>query len=679
MWQAFNEFSDFVLSPTDEEEGAILTATDHNGGESLLENSPPNNKLLDNDGMGNQFATKVGGDGSSGALNHSSDVDEDNDSSIEDSTTTNDKNVSSDDDNERGIFYNMGGGDFNDILLFRNGESDDDENDNVEMSPEMEAARRCELEETFIEPLLIVDDDDSSSSDHGSVGSSDKAKASIANENSSDNDSENSVSGDDSSNDGEGEEDEESMDEDAMEQKEIQQFLDTFDIEACTQQISQLLSTNEDDDTPAATLTPLQQHFQTLVPQTVSYSDFWTRYYYRCDPHRIARQWEHQDHLDHLHNLKQQQMRDQALSEMSTAAINITRSAASFLNKGLLWSGAAAEEALTGVGDIVDAVEEAATSLRVHQSKGRPPFVMAAVEDDDDSYYEEEDDEEEIELEEEDCGEEGGLGWNSDEEDDEDEEDGFGDVDEDEEVTFLDVSLVSNDDDEGQAAPTSPLLKLESLDVIKSRQSLMQAEERRNTMMQMVEERNEEIIQLQFALEQGQQQQCPPSSVSSDSIHDLKREVEWLTHLIAASSTTANDSHRQKDTSINALKSILHQMKNDLLHCQKMKVAGESIKASEAIIQDLQSKIQVIKANHSNNLPKMDTHSSKQAHLQEQLNQTKDKCNHLRSETDKTNQCIIQCQARLQELRKGQRKQAEEQARQLEQVVVAAQTGASLV
>ena len=194
-------------------------------------------------------------------------------------------------------------------------------------------------------------------------------------------------------------------------------------------------------------------------------------------------------------------------------------------------------------------------------------------------------------------------------------------------------------------------------------------------MMQMVEERHEEISKLRSALEQGQQQQqYQPSSASSDSssIHELKREVEWLTHLIAASTTTTNDSHQQEDASINALKSILLQIRNDLLNCQKTKRAGESIEASEATIQDLQSKIQAIKDNHSNN------HRSKQqAHLQEQLNQTNDKCNHLRSETDKTNQCIAKCQERLQELQEDPRKRAEEQARQLEQGVAGAQAGAS--
>ena len=94
---------------------------------------------------------------------------------------------------------------------------------------------------------------------------------------------------------------------------------------------------------------------------------------------------------------------------------------------------------------------------------------------------EEEDDEEERGVNS--SREEGGLGWSS-----------GGDNDEDEEVNFLDdVSLA---DDEAGQVPTSKQhapLKLESLDVVRLRQSLMHAEEQRNTMMQMVEERNEEM------------------------------------------------------------------------------------------------------------------------------------------------------------------------------------------
>lgn len=579
MWQAIKgDLTDLVHTATEKDEVGHNVATVDCVGEA------PGNKEID--GSEEEVQTAVKG------VSPSIDDDADENNVNEEESNDDEENNESSQDDERGMLYNLGV-DFNDILF------NNDVEDEVETTPEIEAARRCELVETFTEPLVgLLEESEIEGGDEG-----DEAKtASAANESTGVDEN----SGSDSSNDISREEELIDEEEDAIERKEVQQFLHAFDVEAHTQEISQLLSTEDD-----TTLTPLQEHFQTLVPQTVSYRDFWARYYYRCDPTRIARQWERQEHFDNLRQLKQQERRERAIKEVSDAAMSIGKSAASFLKGG--WSGAA--EAITAAGDLV---EETATSLRVHQSQGRPPFVMSAVEDDDDSYYEEEEDEE--------VGEdEGGLGWSSDEQADE-EEDDVCDVTE--EVNFLEVSLT----EDGQP------LKLESLDVVRLRQSLVDAEGERNRLMQMVEERNEEMFRLRTALEQQQPTVSAPdssevgdgSNSSRGRIHEMKREAEWLKHLLAATAKISDDC---RDESMNALRSILDQMKNEAL---------------EATIQDLQSKIQAIKSHK----------------------QMRQKLDSLRNETSKTDRCIAECQLQLRQLHEQQQAQADEHAKQLEQVVL---------
>ena len=206
------------------------------------------------------------------------------------------------------------------------------------------------------------------------------------------------------------------------------------------------------------------------------------------------------------------------LTEISDAAMNVGKSAASLLSS------------------VGEKVGGAATSLRMHhQSTGRPPFVMAAVEDDDDEYIEEEEDcsgqceEEESEEEE--------LRWTESEE--EEEESG------DDEVDFT---------NEG----TSSHLPLESLDVVKMRENLKNAEEERNQCMQMVEARNQEICKLNLALDQ-----CTINQTSFNPegqyLDDLRREVLWFRKLIAVT---------RQEESPTELKSILSEMRDEISNVQ---------------------------------------------------------------------------------------------------------------
>jgi len=65
-----------------------------------------------------------------------------------------------------------------------------------------------------------------------------------------------------------------------VEQRDLSDFLEAFDICERTEDISELLQTNA----------ALAHIFHQLVPIQVSYTEFWKRYFYRCDRVRVQRE-----------------------------------------------------------------------------------------------------------------------------------------------------------------------------------------------------------------------------------------------------------------------------------------------------------------------------------------------------------------------------------------------------
>jgi hypothetical protein len=229
------------------------------------------------------------------------------------------------------------------------------------------------------------------------------------------------------------------------------------------------------------------------------------------------------------------------LREISDAAMNVGKTAASFL---------------------AEKVGVAATSIRMHQSiGGRPPFVMTAVEDDDDEYVEGEEYSD-------DCDEEE-LGWSESEE----EEEAAAECDSgDDEVDFTNI--------EGRSQPQLPL---ESLDVVKMRENLKNAEEERNQFLQLVEDRNQEICNLKLALDQCNSRYESSPYPDVQSLDDLRREVLWFRKLVVVT---------RKEESPTELKSILSEMRNKVLKQQN--------------VADLEMKIQTVKDTLATSYAKID-------------------------------------------------------------------------
>jgi hypothetical protein len=186
-------------------------------------------------------------------------------------------------------------------------EGQDTSQDEMATPHVQEALRRMTMRETFTAPLQVADNEDD-------------------------------AEGEDGDKDGDDEDDGAEV-----EKKQLAEYLESFDIEAKTDEISQLLETHPDT---------LKVMFEEIVPATVSYEHFWQAYFYRCDPDRIDRLWAAEDERARA-----------ARQAVMTAGISSVKN---FL------------------GGAVQAVS----------ASGRPPFVMNTAVDEDDDDEEEEEEEE---------------------------------------------------------------------------------------------------------------------------------------------------------------------------------------------------------------------------------------------------------------------------------------------
>lgn len=285
---------------------------------------------------------------------------------------------------------------------------------------------------------------------------------------------------------------------------------------------------------------------------------------------------------------------EEDLSGISDAAMNVGKSAASFL---------------AGVGETIGG---AAASIRMHQSIGRPPFVMAAVEDDDDEYVEGEEQRQQQQEE-----EEAQLGWSDSEEE---EEEGS-----------------NSDDDEVDSTNERRSLALESFDVVKMRQGLSHVEKERNHCLQMVEDRNQEICKLKLFVDQFNLQD---STASSQDLETLKRDVFWFKTLLAVT---------QQDEDPNQLKSILSEMRKE------MNRSGVKITNEETTIVDLEMKIQATKESLANSHTRINQtllvrEEVKQTALKKKVEELKERICALQEEIEASRCNIADLQLQKEEL-----------------------------
>ena len=181
----------------------------------------------------------------------------------------------------------------------------------------------------------------------------------------------------------------------------VKSFIESFDITTKTGEIADILELNHDT---------VAFHFEKLVPVTVSYAEFWRRYFYRCDLDRIQDEFDNEEE-------RIQQKRQELIDKGMKSVKNLFGGALQAfknVNKVEERKGSIYENYQTEVHEQQRTVEykrndstnegEGSTSISMNMGLfgGRPPFVMDTT----DSYDEEEDNVEDEE----------GFGWGSDEE-----------------------------------------------------------------------------------------------------------------------------------------------------------------------------------------------------------------------------------------------------------------------
>uniref|UniRef100_A0A7S2KA83 BSD domain-containing protein n=1 Tax=Leptocylindrus danicus TaxID=163516 RepID=A0A7S2KA83_9STRA len=147
-------------------------------------------------------------------------------------------------------------------------------------------------------------------------------------------------------------------------------FIATFNCDEMTEIIAQVLNSKP----------KVEEMFSQLVPTSVTYEEFWQRYFYRCDVERIEMEWQL---MRDLQAKKRQELMDKGRNFIS----------------GFVGS------ALNVVAPVVT-VEESSSSATDYNERPTPSLSQHG-----ESLYDEEDEEEE-------------LGWDESEEEDDDEDDG---------------------------------------------------------------------------------------------------------------------------------------------------------------------------------------------------------------------------------------------------------------
>lgn len=310
--------------------------------------------------------------------------------------------------------------------------------------PSDEAMRRMGLEETYSVPLLK----DELNGDKQKEENVDVEKKNNESPSSSDNhdddegDKENEAESDkvsDSINTKEsGVQDECDDVDDDDEEKEIKRFLKSFDVQAQTEEISKILTKHPDT---------VGLFFENLVPVVITYEQFWQRYFYRCDVHRIALEWDEEEERVRL---ERQEMIDKGVKSVKNiwgGALKAFQGVAS--QKQEPKKASIYEKYQAEVEEQQRAMVDSGGSSSNNNSErketkgvglgffgsGRPPFAMntAGSGDDDEEYIVDGDGE-------------------NDEDDDEDDELGWGSDDEEESESEEEDT---NDNDSGRNADTS--------------------------------------------------------------------------------------------------------------------------------------------------------------------------------------------------------------------------------
>ena len=443
-----------------------------------------------------------------------------------------------------------------------------DNNDRPTAADE-EALRRMALEETYTTPLVEEEEEseesvegkeaknDSAGNDEGAVAQGKKESDGTSEDQPPQKEGSKEKPADDhaTSNGGDSADDDDEYEADAKE------FMAVFSIDEKTDEISELLDLYPDT---------LKAHFENLVPTTVTYEDFWMRYFYRCDADRIQAEWDAEDEAI-------QRARAQAVQQGISTVKNLLGGAVKAVRSTAGGASAGGTKAYFG-------------------ASGRPPFVMNTAVSEDDFDGEEEEEE---------------LGWDedSDEEGFESNDGAENEEEEAEQIVFKDPAVEKLQEELQQA--------LAERDVL---QQTVELQKKELAALKEGKTDSEEVEQLKTKLFEKESEVAAIRASMSDESHDqgdaageekvaaLKDEIELLEKKVAASESARSEAVLKYEKTV----AELERVKSELM--KKNQSLESATNQNENTAEEIaQLKKFIAELEHSNEQQKSENAKLKEA------------------------------------------------------------------
>lgn len=331
----------------------------------------------------------------------------------------------------------------------------------------------------------------------------------------------------------------------------VKLYIEQFKIEEMTEEIANVLKKYHNT---------VGVHFNSLAPEVVTYTQFWQRYFYRCNLSRVETRWQ-----------EEADMRERERKEMIQKGVATVTNlfGGAMKNIGIVVAPKADDDnestyekyqkQLQEQNEILSRSNEtpSAPPFSLFGSSGRPPFVMNTADSSDEelSNVAAKKAIEELGVEVEDEEEE--LGWDSDEED-YDEED---DEEDSQMIEFLSP---------GNATPTKSSWQSEneniSKEVDKLREQLEIVLEERDALQQTTEMQTKELTEMKLL------KNLPSVSHSRDLEHEVQKlemQIFEKDSELAALKASIDDSHDDnefspKSDNITVLQKELESMKTTI-------------------------------------------------------------------------------------------------------------------
>lgn len=362
-------------------------------------------------------------------------------------------------------------------------------------------------------------------------------------------------------------------------------FLESFDMDSKSKEIGELLADNPDT---------IGKHFDCLVPDYVTYEQFWQRYFFRCDPERIKEEWQEEDERIRLQRQELINKGKQTVQNLFGGAFKAIKGAASSDSADIDVGNSIYEKYQAELEEKRKALQEgqgsthSKTGSEVSGKAGglggllgrvRPPFVMNTAVDegslspdvsneDDDSDVSEEDDD---------------FGWGSDEDDESDEEgSNLSERENDEESEGTEEVVFTSTKLDNDQSSEIEKLRLELSNVLKVKEDL------ENT-VKMQEEKLSSI-----------ESKGDASTVIDDDVEKLKVDIFEKNSEVTALKASLEDTKRDEAeilTENNSLKVQLEEKKDEI---QNLKSSVETVSKQNTEIESLKAEIKAQNQRYKN-------------------------------------------------------------------------------